>query len=112
MSLNRLPGRVGEIAVDGNPTRVQASKTIAHDIAFHQSDLQLLRRELIALNSQPPQPPANQKWCPDCGEWRTKGVFSKHAGRYDGLQPYCKQHTAARDKRRYLKRKAISGLNS
>lgn len=84
MPLSRLPGRVGEITVEGNPTRVQASKTIAHDIAFELTPRQLEQREIKMLNFNPPPPKQGYKRCTNCmGEQRystdpSKSAFSPH----------------------------------
>lgn len=43
--------------------------------------------------------PKDEKWCPQCGDWRHKSWFSEHKGRGDGLRGWCKTCEAA-DKRR------------
>lgn len=105
MSLSRLPGPVGEITVEGNPTRVQASKTIAHDPAFYVADLQLIRREIAALNAQPEPPRKDMSYCPDCGEWRNINAFHKDPTRGNGVSQYCIPHKKHRVKLSKLRRK-------
>ena len=44
------------------------------------------------------------KYCPGCREVKPRSAFAQHAGRVDGLQPYCKECRGTIDHERYERR--------
>lgn len=58
-----------------------------------------LYRRAMAITMQ--VPPKGAEWCPDCVAWRDRGMFAQDLTRRTGLDAYCKEHRAERNRERY-----------
>lgn len=45
--------------------------------------------------------PVGMKWCPDCEDFQDLNNFHKNPARYDGVKPYCKEHSNTRERERW-----------